>query len=57
MKLESFVNEVFFYENMNFLHAKIIGPRSTEWQIKSPQTITAWLKTFGGLSSENTYGD
>jgi hypothetical protein len=54
MKIENFVNKVLFYEIMNFLHAKIFGPRSTEWQIKSPETITAWLKTFGGFSSENT---
>jgi hypothetical protein len=27
MKLESQVNEVFFYQNMHFLHAKIIRRR------------------------------
>jgi hypothetical protein len=34
-----------------------VGWFSTDWHITSSETITGWLKIFGGFSSENTYRD
>ncbi len=40
---------------ISWLYMYLVGLFSTDWQIKSSETITGCLKIFGGFSSENTY--
>ncbi len=42
---------------VRWLYMCSVGCFSTDWHITSSETITGWLKIFGGFSSENTYRD